>query len=241
MLNLNYCYRIYPDANQEQTLLDWLNVCRRVYNYALAERKDWINSRHCTVNACSIKQEYIIPADAPFPDYYRQKKALTAAKKEFPELKEVHSQVLQEVIGRLDKAFNFFWSRGFGFPRFKPVGQFRSITFPQFDSNPVTGYQLKLPKKIGEVKINLHRPIPEGFVVKQAQVVKKASGWYAILTLQSDVDVPSPVPEGKSLGIDLGLEKFLAVSTGELIALTTIFCLVTKQAKNRCNENSATR
>lgn len=173
--------------------------------------------------ACSIKQEYIIPANVPFPDYYRQKKALTVAKKEFLELKEVHSQVLQEVIGRLDKAFNFFWGRGSGFPRFKKFGQFRSITFPQFDSNPVTGHQLKLPKKIGSVRINLHRPIPDGFVIKQAQLVKKASGWYAILTLQADIDVPSPVPEGKSLGIDLGLEKFLAVSTGELIARPRFF------------------
>ncbi|WP_017306185.1 RNA-guided endonuclease TnpB family protein [Spirulina subsalsa] len=38
MLNLNYCYRIYPDASQEQELLDWLEICRGVYNYALAVR-----------------------------------------------------------------------------------------------------------------------------------------------------------------------------------------------------------
>nr|WP_237747916.1 helix-turn-helix domain-containing protein [Spirulina subsalsa] len=32
MLNLNYCYRIYPDASQEKELLDWLEICRGVYN-----------------------------------------------------------------------------------------------------------------------------------------------------------------------------------------------------------------
>ncbi|WP_375340802.1 helix-turn-helix domain-containing protein [Okeania sp. SIO2C9] len=53
-------------------MLDWLEQCRRVYNYALAERKDWINSRKCPVNACSITSEYIIPADRPDPDYYKQ-------------------------------------------------------------------------------------------------------------------------------------------------------------------------
>nr|WP_237747983.1 helix-turn-helix domain-containing protein [Spirulina subsalsa] len=63
MLNLNYCYRIYPDASQEKELLDWLEICRGVYNYALAERKEWINSRKCQVNACSLHSEYIIPAD----------------------------------------------------------------------------------------------------------------------------------------------------------------------------------
>ncbi|MCH2245127.1 MAG: helix-turn-helix domain-containing protein, partial [Crocosphaera sp.] len=45
MLNLNYAYRIYPDVSQEKELLDWLEICRGVYNYALRERKEWINSR----------------------------------------------------------------------------------------------------------------------------------------------------------------------------------------------------
>ena len=137
----------------------------------MRERKEWINSRKCKVNACSLHSEYIIPADQPFPDYYKQKKALTQAKKEYPSLKRVQSQVLQEVIGRLDKAFNFFWKRSFGFPRFKKYGQYRSINFPQFKDNPITGYQIRLAK-IGSVRLNLHRPIPDGFIVKQVQIVK---------------------------------------------------------------------
>nr|WP_017305937.1 hypothetical protein [Spirulina subsalsa] len=52
-------------------------------------------------------------------------KALTQAKQQYPELKRVQSQVLQEVMGRLDKAFNFFWKRSFGFPRFKKYGRCR--------------------------------------------------------------------------------------------------------------------
>ena len=125
-------------------------------------------------------------------------------------------------MGRLDKAFNFFWKRSFGFPRFKKYGQYRSINFPQFKENPVTGHQLKLPK-IGSVLINLHRPIPDGFVVKKVQIVKKASGWYAVICIQSDVKIPSPKPQGKSLGIDLGLEKFIATSQQELIARPKFF------------------
>ena len=230
MLNLNYCYRIYPDASQEKELLDWLETSRGVYNHALRERKEWINSRKCKVNACSLHSEYIIPADQPFPDYYKQKKALTRAKKEYPSLKRVQSQVLQEVMGRLDKAFNFFWKRSFGFPGFKKYGQFRSINFPQFRENPINGYQLRLPK-IGSVVINLHRPIPDGFVVKQVQIVKKASGWYAVICIQSDVNIPAQSPQGKSLGIDLGLEKFIATSQGELIARPKFFVELQSQLK----------
>jgi putative transposase len=81
MLSLTYTYRIYPSASQEAKMLAWMEVCRKVYNYALRERKDWIASRKCAVNACSIRSEYIIPIDALYPDYYKQQNALTPAKK----------------------------------------------------------------------------------------------------------------------------------------------------------------
>lgn len=222
MLNLTYSYRLYPDADQEAEMLNWLEQSRRVYNYALRERKDWMQSRKCRVDACSIKSEYIIHGSTPYPNYYAQKKSLTQARSVIPELNAVHSQVLQEVLLVLDKSFRFMQERGFGFPRFKKFGQVRSLVFPQFKDNPVTGWQIKIPK-IGAVRINLHRPIPEGFAVKQVKVVKKASGWYAMLVLQADIFVPDAVPKGKSIGIDMGLEKFLAASTGKLIARPKFF------------------
>ena len=91
MLNLTYSYRIYPDAKQEARMLDWMEQCRRVYNYALRERKDWSNSRKCAVNACSMRSEYIVPADTPYPDYYKQQDALTIAKRSILELQDVQS------------------------------------------------------------------------------------------------------------------------------------------------------
>ncbi|MBA3924685.1 MAG: transposase, partial [Nostocaceae cyanobacterium] len=222
MLNLTYCYRIYPSLNQSAQMLNWMEQCRRVYNYALAERKDWLNSRKSRLNACSIQQEYIIPADTPYPDYYKQQNALTKAKEGMPELKAVHSQVLQDALKRLDKSFKFMQERGFGFPRFKKFGQYRSVGFPQFKTNPITDLHVKLPK-VGAVPINLHRPIPEGFEVKQVRVVQKASGWYAQLILQADVNVPEVMPHGEPIGIDLGLAKFLAVSTGRLVERPRFF------------------
>ncbi len=222
MLSLTYSYRIYPDAAQEARMLAWMESCRKVYNYALRERKDWIASRKCPINACSIHSEYIIPVDTPYPDYYKQQNALTPIKKDNPELKDVQSQVLQDALKRLDKAFKFMMERGFGFPRFKKVGQYRSFVFPQFKSNPLTGFQIKLPK-IGAMPINLHRPVPDGFVVKQVRVVSKASGWYAQLILQCDVSVPDIIPDGNSIGIDVGLSKFLAVSNGQLVERPKFF------------------
>jgi putative transposase len=129
MLNLTYCYRLYPDVDQETKMLDWLEQLRRVYNYALRERKDWMQSRKCRIDACSIQSEYIIPNDVPYPNYYAQKKSLTQARKIIPELGLMHSQVLQEVLLLLDKSFRFMQERGFGFPRFKSMGKYAHWCF----------------------------------------------------------------------------------------------------------------
>jgi putative transposase len=63
--------------------------------------------------------------------------------------------------------------------------------FPQFKDNPIQGFNVLLPK-IGSVPINLHRPIPDGFVVKQVQVLSKVQGtqWYVAVTIESSVSVP---------------------------------------------------
>ncbi|NJK30717.1 MAG: transposase [Acaryochloris sp. RU_4_1] len=222
MLTLTYRYRIYPDLQQELQMFEWLESCRKVYNYALRERKDWINSRKCSVNACSLHSEYVIPADAPYPDYYRQKKALTEAKKTNPGLKAVHSQVLQDVMGRVDAAFTAMKQRGHGLPRLKKFGQFKSFLFPQIDNDVIVENQIKLPK-LGYVTINLHRPIPNGFKLKTARIIRKASGWYVAIAVQMDVSIPGSIPRGHALGIDVGVEYFLSTSDGEQVKRPRFF------------------
>ncbi|WP_052128563.1 RNA-guided endonuclease InsQ/TnpB family protein [Neosynechococcus sphagnicola] len=212
---MNYTYRIYPDVTQQTELLEWLETCRGVYNYALRELKDWIASRKCPVDRCSLEKEYIILADKPVPSYHRQQNNLPKAKKLIPRLGEVHSQVLQTTIRRLHDTWEAFQKRGLGFPRFKKFGQFKSFVFPQFKNNPINGLTIKLPK-IGEVPINLHRPIPDGFQVKQVRVLSKVRGtqWYVVVTIESDVSVPDAPVHGRAIGIDLGLERFLTAADG---------------------------
>ena len=78
---LNYAYRIYPDSKQIDLLNEWLETCRVSYNYALRELKDWIASRKCPIDRCSIESEYIMAADYPFPSYHQQQNNLPKAKK----------------------------------------------------------------------------------------------------------------------------------------------------------------
>ncbi len=208
---LNYTYRLYPDAKQIDQLNEWLETCRVSYNYALRELKDWISSRKCPIDRCSLEFEYIMSADYSFPSYHYQQNVLPKAKKQFPRLKAVPSQVLQTNIRRLHDAWDFFRNRGYGFPRFKKVGQMKSILFPQFKSNPLTRWQIQLPK-LGKVQINLHRPIPDGFVIKQVRVVKKAMGWFAVIAIESDIEIPEPSLQGHCIGLDVGLLSYCATS-----------------------------
>jgi len=98
----------------------------------------------------------------------------------------------------------------------------RSFVFPQVGVNPLQGDFVKLPV-IGWVKMQVSRPIPDGFELKQARVVKKASGYFVMLCLQCDVQVPDIMPHGHLLGIDLGLNTFAATSDGGLIARPRFF------------------
>jgi putative transposase len=216
MFTMNYQYRVYPNLEQELRMVSWLEMCRGVYNYALGERKDWIKSRKCDINSCSLISEYIIGADVPYPNYYKQQNALTTVKADLTHLKDVQSQVIQEPLRRVDAAFVAMKARGYGFPRFKKYGQYRSFLFPQFKENPVVGSKIRLPK-IGEMPIVLHRSIPDEFDVKTVRVIRKHSGWYVTLCLQCDVNIPDVLPHGNALGIDVGLSYFLSTNDGEQI------------------------
>jgi len=79
--------------------------------------------------------------------------------------------------------------------------------------------------KIGEIEVILHRPIPDGFEIKQATLVKKADGWYVSFSLEDGtVPTPLPVSEIKSaVGIDVGLEKFLATSDGQAVIVPQFY------------------
>jgi putative transposase len=215
VFSLTYEFKLKPTSAQITIFEDWLEQCRRVYNYALAERKDWFKSRSCQINACSLDSEYIIPADVKRPTYASQCKALTAHRKSNPNLQTVQSQVLQQTLRRLEQAFVSMWEHNHGFPRFKKAGTMRSFVFPQVAMDAVLDGAIKLPV-IGWVKFRQSREIPEGASLKQVRIVRRSSGFYVMLTLQWAVGVPEAMPYGEAIGIDVGISHFAAVSNGKL-------------------------
>lgn len=229
MITMTYDYKLKPNKSQAQIIEMYLEVCKKVYNYALQERKDWINSRKSFVNACSIHSEYIISSGTPRPNYNSQCKSLTEAKKNYPELNIPHSQVLQQTLRTLEAAFINMWERGFGFPRFKK--KMRSFLYPSVKQDWVENGWVKLPK-IGKVKMRMSRSTPDGFLLKQIRVVKRASGYFVQLIYQLAVNVPDVPIHGHPLGIDIGLDCYLATSDGELVKRPRFFNQLYGQLKS---------
>jgi len=214
VITLTYQFKLKLTHQQTQDVERILEVCKGVYNYALTERKHWLNSRKSPVNACSIISEYIIPADTPYPGYNNQAKALTVAKQSNQNLKSVNAQVLQQTLKKLDRAFSDMKAKGNGFPRFKKT--MRSFVFPAMLKNCLSQGKVKLPQ-LGWVKIRQSREYPIGFEPKQARIVKKASGYFLMIAFKFLGHCPEPVVGKTSLGIDAGIESFVATSQGELI------------------------
>jgi putative transposase len=215
-------FKLEPTTEQVSEIEHTLTVCRKVWNFALRERKDWLNSRKSPINACSIIQEYIMSPNEPFPNYHIQAKRLTVAKELSPELKTVNAQVLQQVLRNLDRAFEDMKSKKHGFPRFKNQVRSKSFVFPQMLKNCISAEGIKLPQ-LGWVKVRWSREIPDLFQVKQARIVRKATGYFVMLSLEADVNIPDTMPHGHPIGIDVGLEYFLSTSDGEQIKRPKFF------------------
>lgn len=151
-------------------------------------------------------------------------------KKLFPEYKQLDSQVFQDVVNRVESAFSRFTNpdqngNRSGQPRFKGKHYYKSFTYTQLHNCDVTKDErarncINLTK-IGLVPVILHRPLPNGFSVKTGTIIREADGWYISLTLE-DKDVPVTVAEiqpteENSIGIDLGVENYATLSTGETV------------------------
>lgn len=182
-------------------------MCLNLYNCALEERISAYRRNRCSITA------------------FDQKKELPTIKQAFPEYKEVGSQVLQDVLERLDKAYQGFFRRvkngnaKVGFPRFKGRNRYDSFTLKQAGWK-LDGRYLTI-RNIGRFKLWLSRPI-EG-TIKTVTIRRSSAGkWYVCFSCEDVFLKPLP-PTGKAVGIDVGLESFLTSSDGMKIGNPRFF------------------
>src|SRR5690348_6897652 len=106
-------YKLKPTFQQERVLERTLMLCRHVYNAAVGERREAWRMRSVAVT------------------YYQQKAELPGIKEAMPEYAEVNSQVLQDVVLRVERAFQAFFRRiqagdTPGYPRFHGRDRYNS-------------------------------------------------------------------------------------------------------------------
>ena len=216
-MRISYQYRLKPTKSQSALIDNTLDMLRCQYNYQLAQRFNWYEQNRCPIDRCSLFVCHL-PELSDKPNRFSQQASLTQLKKDRPWYKEIHSQVLQEVSKRVEIAFDK-WLAGdsngkkSGRPRFKAIGQYKTFTYPQFKQHHFTDGVITL-SKIGDVKVIVHRPLPDGFEIKTVSVTKKSNGYYVTLSLD-DKTVPTVKPDfnpDNIVGIDVGLIDFYTAS-----------------------------
>ncbi|WP_018703509.1 RNA-guided endonuclease InsQ/TnpB family protein [Anaeromusa acidaminophila] len=190
-------YRLYPSKEQAQIIDQTIETCRRLYNY-------WLEDRIYTYQ--EIKSS---------PTKFDQTSQLPKLKLSNPYLSLVHSQVLQDVAARLDKAYKNFFRRVKqgtekpGFPKFKGRQHYDSFCYPQSGFNLGESH-LQL-SKIGTIKIKLHRPICG--TIKTCLIVCKNGKYYACFSCE--IEMQTMLSTGDSVGIDVGVADFVITSDGQ--------------------------
>lgn len=193
-------YRIESNNNTVQAAVKVVDLCRILYNLCLEQR----------IFAWKHYQKSL--------SKFEQMRQLVGLKKVFPEFSDVPSQSLQDVIDRLDKAYESFFRRVKngetpGFPRFKGYDRYHSFTLKQAGWN-INGKYLSI-NKIGKFKTRFSRPI-EGDI-KTVSIAKNCSGkWFVCFSCDNVPDRPLP-KTGKEIAIDVGCESFLTDSDGSKI------------------------
>jgi len=194
-----YKFRLYPNKQQEVKLFWTLNRCRELYNAALSERKDAYRMAGKSIS------------------YYEQKRDLPEIKEIRPEYHDIYSQVLQDVLLRLKRAFDNFFERVKngqtpGYPRFQGRNRYDSFCYPQ------AGFTLEEKHitlaKIGTLRVKVHRNV-EG-TIKTCTIKHEAGHWYVIFSCEREQPEPLPLSY-EDVGIDLGITHFAALSDGEFI------------------------
>jgi putative transposase len=185
-----------------------LEVSRHLWNNALAHRKArWENERQST-------------------SYNLQASILTFERERDIPLSEIYSQVGQDILRRLDRAFKSFLAHRTRYPQFKKFCESGSFTYPQGYNGSVRleiGRKRLFLSKIGNVKTIFHRALPRDARLKTCTVIREPDGkWFASLVFEEvvplqNIERTSIAVARTPIGVDLGLLSLVTISNGERV------------------------
>ncbi|UCD55689.1 MAG: transposase [Candidatus Omnitrophota bacterium] len=196
-----YLYRARINKATEEACNQWLVICRGLYNLALRQRIDIYRQYKKSISL------------------YEQMAELPELKKAFPEFKTVGSQCLQDVLERVDRAFQDFFQRlktrkgKAGFPRFKGRNRFHSFTLKQ------AGWKLEgrflYIKNIGRFKLFFSREVRGD--IKTVTIRRAPTGKWFVAFSCDNVPLKEFPETLAEVGIDVGIKSFCVDSCGNRI------------------------
>lgn len=222
--NMGFKFRIYPNKTQQKMIDRTLGCCRFVYNHFLAIRRDEWKVNHNSLN------------------FMKTSRLLTDLKRrdDTSWLKEVDCHALQQSLRDLDRAYQNFFKKRAGYPRFKSKHShsqsYRTTNGNRDTSIRIIDKRIKLPK-VGFVKIKQSRTF-EGRILN-ATVSHTASGKYFVsLCVEMDKEKLIRPNAGGKIGIDVGLKEFYSDSNGNTIANPRVLKKLSKKLAREQRELS---
>lgn len=200
----------------EQILLQWLGICRCVYNLALETKIEAYR-----INKTGLSKFDLI-------------KQLPELKKDFDWIQSVPSQTLQSVVERMDTAYQSFF-RGGGFPKWAKKGSYNSLLFKQ--GIKVEGNKIQFPK-LGKLGFFNSRVFPKNSRIRQATITKEVKGFFVSIVVEQPC-IEQWIPKDNAIGLDMGVSRFATLSTGAFLENPRILKQYAK--KLRCLNRSLAR
>ncbi|WP_072007107.1 RNA-guided endonuclease InsQ/TnpB family protein [Escherichia coli] len=200
-------FQLRPGGQQECEMRRFAGACRFVFNRALARQ----NENHEAGN------KYI--------PYGKMASWLVEWKNatETQWLKDSPSQLLQQSLKDLERAYKNFFRKRAAFPRFKKRGQNDAFRYPQGVKLDQENSRIFLPK-LGWMRYRNSRQVTG--VVKNVTVSQSCGKWY--ISIQTESEVSTPVhPSASMIGLDAGVAKLATLSDG------TVFGPVNSFQKNQ--------
>ncbi len=197
--NKAFKFRILPTKDQEKLIHRTFGSTRLIYNMFLEQRINLYESEKKSTT------------------YNTQAKELPALKKEMTFLKEVDSISLQVALKNLDKAFQGFFQKRTGYPKFKSKRNTKkSYTTNNVNSSiRIEDGRLKFPK-LKSLKVKLHRLIPNSHKIKSATISQEPNGAYYVSLITEFAQNIKPVPSGDSIvGIDYSSKELVVTSENQ--------------------------
>lgn len=198
-----YRYRFYPTDEQRQILARTFGCVRYVWNWALATRSEAYKARKESVGFAQLCRGLTGLKKAPETEW----------------LSDVSAVPLQQTLRHQEQAFGNFFEKRAGYPKFKKRHHRQSATYVSTAFSWKDG-QLKLAKMKAPLDIRWSRT----FVGTPTTVIvtkDPADRYFISLRVEERVDEKPSTPH--RVGIDLGLDSLVALSTGEKVGHPQFF------------------